>query len=360
MKKIVIVTAAMVAGGAQRVISQLINEWIKKENVEITLILTEKMKMFYAVPTCVNVIEIGRTETNPLKDKVKRYGEIRRIIQKGKPDIILSFPEEIGIYVALSNIGTGVPIVVSERNNPWVMPNVKITRLLRKISYHFVDGLIFQTERAKSFFPKIIQKKGIVLANPLELNRIPDPFFGEREKIIVSAGRLELQKNFALLIDAFSDFSAKHTDYKMVIYGEGTERDNLQKKINELGLHDRVELPGTNNNLLAMINKASLFVLSSDYEGVPNVLIEAMAMGLPVVSTDCEPGGAASLIKNQYNGLIVPIRDKEKLSDAISYMIDYREEAISMSYNAINVREMYDSETVCKQWYNYLLELIKN
>ena len=187
MKKICIVSSSMTAGGAQRVLSQLINDWEKK-GISIVLLCTEKKEQFYELPVAVVKYEIGKQSKSSLLDKILRYREVRRIINNEKPDIILSLPEEIGIYVILANLGTGIPIVVSERNNPWLMPHVKITRFLRKISYKYADGLIFQTEKAKSFFPENIQNKGVVLPNPLELSRIPDCWVGEREKEVVSAG----------------------------------------------------------------------------------------------------------------------------------------------------------------------------
>ncbi len=359
MSKIMIITAAMVAGGAQRVISQLINIWTD-EGVDISLVMTEKMDTFYRIPDYVNINRIGRRNRNPLVDKVKRYREVRRIIKREKPDIILSLPEEIGIYTVLANIGTGIPIVVSERNNPWVMPNVKLTRALRKIAYRFVDGLIFQTENAKSFFPKSIQKKGIVLPNPLELSRIPEPWEGQREKIVVSAGRLEAQKNFALLIEAFSIFHEKHSDYRMIIYGEGRERSVLQEMIKKHGLEYEVSLPGNNSDLLNSIKNSGLFVLSSDYEGVPNVLIEAMAMGLPVVSTDCEPGGAAELIEPGVNGLLAPIRDAQALSEKMCEMIENEYLYRSCSIEALKIKARFEASTVCRDWYQYLEKVIEH
>lgn len=359
MKHVAIVTKNLRSGGAERVISQLLNEWSNKD-VKCTLILLEKTERFYSIESKVEVIEIGDQSLNRYINKLVLYKKVRSLVKEIHPDIILSLPEEIGIYVVLSCLGCKVPIVVSERNNPWVMPYKTASRIARIIAYQFVDGLIFQTEKAKSFFARNIQKKGIVLPNPLDINRIPDPWAGEKDKIIVSAGRLEAQKNFSLLIDAFAEFYKKHKDYKMVIYGEGSEREMLEKKIKELQLEDSISLPGNNNNLLDSIRKASLFVLSSDYEGIPNVLIEAMATGIPVVSTDCEPGGAASLINSYENGLIIPVKDKERLCEAIFYMIEHKDEAEKMSYNALKVKKRLDAKIVCDEWYDFLCRIIEN
>lgn len=353
-----IVSSALVAGGAQRVIVQLIKKWVEW-NIEVCLILVEKKEHFFDVPKEVSVFEIGRRSNNSFFDKLKRYSEVIYILKKQKVDIILSLPEEIAIYVSLFNIGSGIPIIVSERNNPWVMPNVKITRFLRKISYCFVNGFIFQTKNAASFFSKKIQRKGVILANPLDLTRIPSRYDGERRKIIVSAGRLERQKNFLLLIESFSIFFKKNKDYTLCIYGEGKQREELQNYIKKKGLEGNVLLPGKNTNLLESIKDASVFVLSSDYEGVPNALIEAMATGIPVISTDCEPGGASDLIINEVNGLLVPVRDSNKLAEAISSLLSNPKKAEDMSLKALLVKERFNCDTVAESWLTFLKEHIK-
>ena len=170
---------------------------------------------------------------------------------------------------------------------------------------------------------------------------------------------LEPQKNFSLLIDAFSAFHKKHSDYRMIIYGEGRERSNLLKKIKEHGLEKVVSLPGNNPDLLNSIKKSGMFVLSSDYEGVPNVLIEAMAVGLPVVSTDCEPGGAAELIEPRVNGLLSPTKDAQALYIKMCEMIENEELNKRCSIEALKIKERYEASVVCQKWYQYLESVIK-
>lgn len=348
---IAIVTRNMSAGGAERVISQLLKEWISE--VECSLILIEKKTIYYDLPAGVHIHEYSGNYKNRIFNKLKQYKFVRNIVAKNKPDVILSLPEEIGIYVLIAMLGTGVPVVVSERNDPWVMPNKRITRFFRKLMYPFAKGLIFQTEQAASFFSKNIRNKSVVLDNPLDLSRIPEAFTGKREKTIVGAGRLVPQKNFHLLIDAFSMFHIKHPEYKLIIYGEGPQRDELEKYLEHKHLKDVVFLPGLSKTLLFDISKAAMFVLSSDYEGVPNVLIEAMALGMPVVSTDCRPGGAAHLIENTENGLLVPIQDITLLSDAMCWIVENEDKAISMGKAALNIKNRFNSINVCKQWLEF-------
>lgn len=353
-----VITAAMVAGGAQRVIAQLVNNWVENGQ-EIYLIETENREDFFSLNPSILRYKIGKMSNSTLTDKLKRYSVIREKIKEYSPNIILSLPEEIGIYVAIANIGTNIPIVVSERNNPWVMPNSKITRFLRNISYYFVNGLIFQSSNAKSFFPEMIQKKGIILRNPLDLSRLPEIYVGKRKKRIVSVGRLEPQKNFPLLLDAFAEFNKKYDDYELIIYGEGSQRYFLEKKTMELGLKNNVKFPGRSNNVLEEIKDASMFVMTSDYEGVPNALIEAMAMGMPVISTDCEPGGAATLIKNGINGSLVPIKDKNALVNAMFFYVENSSIVNAYGDKAKEICKLLDARIVSSEWLSYLSSLAK-
>ncbi len=351
--RVMIITASMEAGGAERVVSQLLNSW-RANGVDCDLVLLRKRPIFYSIPEDVKVREFDRFCANRYVNKLRSYWEIRKIVKRVKPDVVLSLPEEIGIYVIGATLGLRVPVVVSERNNPWVMPNKKATRLLRRLLYPFASGLIFQTKQAASFFSTKLQRKGIVLPNPLDLTRIPEPCVGEREKMIVGAGRLEPQKNFALLIDAFAEFYRDHPDYRLVVYGEGGERKALERRAAEKLPEGAFSFPGRATDLLERMNKAAAFVLSSDFEGVPNVLIEAMASGVPCVSTDCAPGGAAELIDDGKNGFLVPIGDAKALSEKLAEVVDNQEIAAKFASESVKIKEKLDAEIVCRRWLYYL------
>ena len=350
--KIVIITRHMLGGGAERVIAQLSNYFVEHGKT-CSIITLDKEEVFYDLDSRITVMPIGAQKNSRLLDKIKRYQIVRKIVKKEQPDLVLSLPEEIGVYVLLGLLGTGIPVYVSERNNPWVMPDVKITRILRTLMYPFAKGIIFQTEMAKSFFPTRIQKKGIVLPNPVDASRIPEPYDGLRENWIAAVGRLEPQKSFGLLIRAFKQFYSHHPDYTLVIFGEGSERKKLESLAMELGCENAVQLPGRDKNVLEKIRKASMFVLSSDYEGMPNVLLEAMCMGMPVISTDCPSGGPKELIEDGVNGLLVPVGDETAMYQALEKMAD-ADFAAGLASCASQIREKLTSEEVFEKWYAYL------
>ena len=354
--KILIVGNNLLPGGAERVIIQLLDNFVGNGN-DCSLVLVNKLKHYYTVPEKVRLYEIDRLSKFAPINKLKKYRRVRKIVKEEAPDVVLSMPEESGIYVILALLGTKIPVVVSERNNPWVMPNKKVTRALRKLLYPKAAGLIFQTGQAASFFSEKLQKKGIVLPNPLDLSRIPERYVGEREKVIVGAGRLEKQKNFGLLIESFAEFYKTHSDYKLVIYGEGSLRSALEERAKALLPDSAWSLPGRVTDLPERLNKASAFVLSSDYEGMPNVLIEAMAMGVPCVSVDCAPGGAAELIEDGVNGYLVPIGDKEKLTERLICLIDNQNISNGLSKKSVEVKKKLDSNLVCNMWKKYLFAI---
>lgn len=353
-KHICIVTRNMRAGGAERVIAQFLRFLVGSGHTA-TLILMEDTEMQYEIPPEVRVHTIGRRGKTALSDKLRAYRAVRKTVLAAAPDAVLAMPEEIGIYVLLALCGTKIRTVVSERNDPRVMPPRKITRFLRRVAYPFADGLIFQTEGAAAFFPERIRKKGIVLPNPLDGSRLPAPFCGVRDKVIVGAGRLEVQKNFPLLIAAFAGFYRKHTDYRLVIYGEGSLRGELEEAARRTGLPEGViSLPGRVPDLAERMNSATAFVLSSDHEGMPNVLIEAMACGVPAVATDCKSGGPAALIEQGKNGVLCPVGDAAALTNALCRIADDPVFADTLSQNGVRIRNTLEMSRICTKWLTFL------
>lgn len=353
MKKIDIITRAMTSGGAERVIAQLANYFTEKD-ISCRIITTENGEVMYPLHEKIDIVAIGKKSNNKVIDRILRYKTIRSVVQKNKADVVLTMPEDTGIYAILALIGTGIPVYVSERNNPWVMPDVKITRLLRKVAYPFAQGIIFQTQMAKSFFPQYIQKKGVVLQNPVDATRIPEPYIGERKKVFSAVGRLEPQKNFPMLIRAFSEFHKREKDYKLVIYGEGRERINIENLIKELHLENSVSLPGRNKDVLNCINDCAAFILSSDYEGMPNALIEAMCMGMPVISTDCPSGGPREIIENEKNGLLIPVNDELRMTQAMFNIIKDGNSCL-LGQNAYKTGKHLMDASVFEDWKNVLI-----
>ena len=204
-----------------------------------------------------------------------------------------------------------------------------------------------------SFFSTKIQKKGIVIPNPLTQS-IPERYKGARLPKIVTSCRLEPQKNLDLLINSFAEIASQYPTHMLYIYGEGTERSRLEMKALELGLTDRIVFPGYSNHIFEDILHAALFVLPSNYEGISNSMLEAIALGVPTIATDCPVGGARETIVDGFNGILVPVGNKEKMVQAIIAVLSNQELSKKLSRNGALLREKLDISCIAERW----LELI--
>ena len=353
MKKLMIVTHKMSGGGCERVIAQLLN-CFARDGIECKLVTECGVPSFYDLPESVEQIYLTFDQTLPARKIPKAYKKLRKLVKQEKPDVVLAMPEKVNVWTVLYLLGTGVPVVVSERNDPHRHPESRLKRILRCLVYPFAKGFIFQTKEAARYFSRSIRTRGTVLDNPLDTTRIPARHTGERKRNVVAAGRLHEQKNFDLLIRAFARFYKVHHDYSLVIYGEGPEKERLTKKANSLGIAGAVELAGQSKTLLEDINDSYMFVLSSDYEGMPNVLIEAMACGLSCIATDCPIGGVRSLLTSGENGLLIPVGDEDALYEAMCKLADDESYALWLGQRAAGIRTRMDETLVAQQWKEYL------
>jgi glycosyltransferase involved in cell wall biosynthesis len=208
-----------------------------------------------------------------------------------------------------------------------------------------------------SYYLEIIGDRGIVIPNAINEEFVRETFRGLRKKKIVSAGRLTSQKNFALLIEGFAKIANKHPDYKLVIYGDGPQKGKLQRLTKDLGISEKVEFPGYVNDFGDYIIDASLFVMSSNFEGMPNALMEAMALGLPCISTDCPSGGPKFLIKNGINGFLIPVGDVDKLANIIDLVLSDKKLSQKVGENAYSILEELSNEKIYQNWENYLTHI---
>lgn len=344
-------------GGAERVITNLANTFVK--NNEVAIVVSTPKDEIYKLDKKIKYEVIDSlTEKNKIRKVFNRVKRTEKIIDEFKPDIIIAFLPEPSIRISMLRKKIKTPVILSVRDDPKVDYKKWKLFIPMKLFFKNADAFVFQTEEQRQFFDKDIQKKSIIIFNPINSNFICEPFSGERKKVIVSAGRLMPQKNQKLLIDAFSFVNKKHPDYELHIYGEGTLRGELQKQIDGLKLSDYVFLDGLTSNLKEKIYDASMFVLSSKHEGLPNALLEAMALGTPCVTTKFSGGGAEAIIKNNINGLLVD-NDINQLSEGINYFIENKEQAIKCGFEASKEMKQYTQEAITDQWYKYIVKVVK-
>lgn len=343
MKKISFIIGGMTRGGAERVISILANQYAHDGwDVDIVMMLDYVVK--YELDDRIKLIDMTADQKNKFKSAPQWVFSFRKYVQSRKPDIIVSFVARINIVVLAATIGLDVPVVISERNDPAADGRSKFIDIISKLLYRKSKAIVFQTERAKNYFKGKINQLGTIIANPISVAYTA----AQSNKKIVAAGRLAPQKNHKLLIEAFKEISNRHPDYSLYIYGNGTLREELEQQIEILGLKGKVFLPGNVPDIHKQISDAKMFVLSSDYEGLSNALLEAMMMGLPCVSTKC--AGADEYIDNMKNGMLVQVGNKQELVEAIDYIINNEDVAAQMGAKAKQSVECCKIDTIMDEW----------
>jgi len=294
------------------------------------------------------------------KDKgiVSRVRALRRCIKENRYDVVISFLTGTNIETLLASAGMRVSVVISERNNPYMEPKEGIYRFLRALTYPFADGYVFQTPDAQTFFSKRIQKKSIVIMNPIN-PRLPAVYSGDREKRVVNVARLFEQKNQKMFIDAFREFSESHPDYIAEIYGDGPLEKALSEYIRSSGMETKVFLRGFCKDVLPEIANAAMFVMSSDYEGMSNALIEAVGMGIPCISTDHPIGGARLTIQDGVSGFLVPVGDAHALAEKMAELADDPVLAKQFSRQGQQLRAALSINLIAQKWLDYI-ETVKH
>lgn len=357
--RIMFVTPSMNYGGAERVISILCNEWEKQKHSICLVITGENSKCVYPLAKGIKIVCLRGIDAANKFTHLKLIKKIRRIIRIEAPDVVITFINDICAYTAISMIGFKIPLIYSERNDPNKVNQRKKDKIFRKIAEYFSKGIVFQTRGAQLCYSKNVQKKSTIILNPMNIVDLPKCDYENIRQEIVAVGRLEPQKNHKLLIEAFSKITDKYPEYILKIYGTGSLEQKLKEQIKNLSLETKVFLMGNSNHILDDIKKASLFVLSSDFEGLPNSLIEAMALGLPCLSTDCSPGGAREVIKNGENGLLTKCGDANQLAEAMMFLLEKRCRSIEFGKKAMHIREKVESSHIADCWLAFIKDHAK-
>lgn len=360
LQRVLFVCDSMGSGGAEKVISSLSNQ-MNKNGITVSILGVADYtghSSFY--PLDENVVYIPLTQKNNKKlHPINRVFRIRRMIKVLKPDVVISFLPNANIYAWLSLIGKRIPHVVSERNNPYLDPKEKIIRLLKKISFVFADGCVFQTQDAMNFYCKETQQKSTIIKNPIVLNQTLNCEKTNQIKnsVVLAVGRLIEQKNYKCLLDAFKIFNEKQNhNFILKIYGDGPLKDNLLEYCNNLGIVHKVSFCGKDDFWHQKECNDAMYVLSSDYEGMPNSLAEAMAIGIPSISTDCPTGGPRELIQDGVNGFLCSINNPVEMANKMVCALNYSEVFYKNTRNMINE---YSVQNIAIMWINYIKGISK-
>lgn len=302
---------------------------------------------------------IDDTGLGRVKAFKKRFDTLKDIWKEIKPDLILSFIGKNNIMAIMTARSLKIPVVVSVRAKFEMEYPSKGMMLAMKYTFPKAAGIVLQSRGAAACLPDRIRRKTIVLPNSINPDFIRQPFKGTRDKVIVSVGRVDANKNHKLIIDSFNKIKDEYPEYKLVIYGDGPDRDKLTKYVSDNGLGDKVTFMGSVPDVADRIQSASMFILASDMEGMPNALIEAMSLGLPCITTDCMYD-TSELIQDNSNGIVVPKNDTIKMSEAIKILLDDPEYASKLGSKAIEIQKDVAPDVINQRWENFFKTIMNS
>lgn len=363
--RIVFITNSIGFGGAEKMITYVANGMAKREH-SVAIINYNSVGGNYInkhqqyIDESIPVYEFEGNQTG----KISRLQKIlftRRVVKEFDADVMICFtmyPSFVGKVVQMF---TRIPSIMSERGNPYVTINKK--NIFSRIELYAVNrsaGGVFQIKGASEFFSKRLQKRSTIIPNPIFIKDKIEPVqFEDREKSIVSVGRLDnYQKRYDIMIKAFSLFSKNHPEWFLKLYGVGSDEQLIKNWCIENGVEDRVKFMGLSKQPMVDISNAGMFLITSDFEGISNSLLEAMAVGLPCVSTDSAPGGARMLIQNNSNGLLAEVGNHEKIAEAMAKFADDPNLAKQCGENAKLVVSRFDAERTLDKWESYIAEVV--
>ncbi|MBQ4157049.1 MAG: glycosyltransferase [Clostridia bacterium] len=346
-KRICFAITSITNNGVTRVVSILLDE-IDYTKYDVTVLLTRKTRRIGELNPNARIIEASNDIGSGIAGKLSAIKDIRRILKSENFEIIIALGDYAALYTLLAGVGLKVKKIVSERNDPNREPGKKLFRILRDLLYRNVDAIICQTMDSAEYF-RGITKKRIVIHNPVRAD-LPTTEGVVREKRIVNFCRIDGQKNLPLLIDAFRDFASVHPGFTLDIYGNGPDEEKIREYINQKRMSALVHMHDFCFDVHEKIRSAYMFVSSSDFEGMSNSMLEAMAIGIPTICTDCPIGGAHEIIESGVNGILVPVCDRKAMVEAMNRVADDEKLAKKLSMNGMRVRDTLSKTVICRQW----------
>ena len=370
-RRITLVVSTLAAGGAERVMSIMANYWAA-HGWQVTLVtVSSETTDFYVLHPGVRRVALGQVTAPPrpwvalgrrpwlelrrrpwiaLRNNLRWIRRLRQEIRTVRPDVVLSFIHRMNIVTLLAVLGFRMPVIVSERSDARKHRIGPFWSAVRRLLYPKAQAVVVQSDAMRRWAETIISKdKVYVIPNPVMLPAGSSDTVSPSGFTVVAMGRLGYEKGFDLLLRAFEKCVVEHPDWSLVILGEGPKRGGLTELATKLGIEDRVRMPGLVREPAAVLRGASMFVLSSRYEGFPNALLEAMACGVPAVSFDC-PSGPIEIVRDGVDGLLVPPEDVDALSAAMKRLMSDESERRRLALRAPEVLQRFGVEKVMEAW----------
>ncbi len=350
-KDIIVFTAGIGNSGIQRVLSELTDAWVNQgHRIRIVYMISGKKSERLEDYGWRQEIELIGVPRGRVLTYVGMFCRYMRILKQNPKAVAVSLSVRTNYLIGFCSFFVKNKILISDRNDPTQRPKGVVKQAFRDFAFKRADVLIFQTEDVQKYYEKRIGRSGLIIPNPINSAISEISPAQSRRPVVVTASRLNAQKNLGMLLQAFRLFSQEHSEYVLEIYGRGEEENNLKKQAEILEISDRVVFKGFSKDLYHDILDAGMYVCSSDYEGISNSLLEALGLGIPAISTDCAVGGSRLLIQDGYNGLLVPVGDIQALYYAMKRIAENPEFANEISIRALSVRETYNIDAIARRW----------
>jgi len=362
--KLLFFLPSLSAGGAERVTATLANYWAQ-ESRQITVVTTGDQTLdFYALGPGIKriALQLDRDSGSTVAgmwNNVRRLVALRQVLEQELPDVAIGMTTTANCLLSLAALNLPIAVIGSERTYPPAMPLGRVWEAIRRWTYPSLDALVAQTEESASWLRERAPARKIsIIPNPACFPiaicepRV-QPTRVKREtgasNLLLAAGRLGFEKGFDRLLTTFASIADRHPGWVLVILGEGDRRSELERLVSTLEIEERIRLPGTVGNIVEWYEAADLFVLTSRREGFPNVLLEALGSGLPVVAMEC-PAGPSAIVRDGVDGLLVADGDTGALARSLDCLM--RSEGMRREYaeRAVEVREIFSIEKISKLW----------
>lgn len=347
-KRMLFIIDRLSSSGASKIISWLAENF-QKTGYDSTIISHSLQEP--KTDSCGNCTVINYNAS--AKGRISRTLGYIRFLRKHFKDYtydscIVFLPVEC-LLVLMAGIRNGTRLIFCERSDPYFERSILAS--IGRFGYRFADFVVFQTKGAQDYFPDCIVRKSAIIPNPAFSNALSVIPMNERRNEIAYSGRLFIkQKRQDILLEAFLHVAERFPEFKLIVYGDGPDKKRLMDMATNIGVGDSVVFKGNVDDVEEEIRYAKLLVLSSDYEGIPNVIIEALQCGVPVVSTDCSPGGAKALIQQGKNGYIVPRGDAKKLAESIIDALSKKLNEETIIEDCVDSVKAFDEKQIFQQW----------
>ena len=346
--KITFVTSTLHSGGSERVMALLANSFCEK-GYDVEIVCINKHLVFYPL---LGDVKVYFAEDEVGNSYLRKTIWLRKHIKNEKPDVVIAFMLEVFCMTLFALIGVDVPVISSERIDPHFFGKVK--GFMRWVLLRRTTHLVVQTQQIKSFYSKSLQQRTTIIPNPVT-DKVFDIKPVPKKNRLIAVGRLAYQKNYPMMFKTFKQVLKEHPSYELVVFGDGPQKSEIEQFVLQEGLENKVLLKGKTDKILEELNCSKLFVMTSDYEGMSNAMLEALCIGLPVVTTDVS--GASDIIKDGENGYIIRRGHVDEFAEALCGLLSNESLMERMGARNRQKAKLFQREQIVNQWEKLVLKI---